>query len=146
MITPNRYHLWAALECHAFSKAEAVLRFSAEEDGMWVQWQDYARLKAEVDNSNRINTELLLLSNKQASEVRRLTAELSNISGWGRGLESDLSHARVEISFLKAEVERLRKAGDAMAKRLYILENPTHPEVYLKLLSAWNAAKEGKQP
>lgn len=66
-----------------------------------------ARLKAEVDNSNRINTELLLLSNKQASEVRRLTAELSNISGWGRGLESDLSHARVEISFLKAEVERL---------------------------------------
>lgn len=66
-----------------------------------------ARLKAEVENSNRINTELLLLSNKQASEVRRLTAELSNISGWGRGLESDLSHARVEISFLKAEVERL---------------------------------------
>ena len=44
---PNRYHLWAALECHAFSKAEAVLRFSAEEDGMWVQWQDYAHIKAE---------------------------------------------------------------------------------------------------
>ena len=49
MSNPNRYHLWAALECHAFSKAEAVLRFSAEEDGMWVQWQDYARLKAEVE-------------------------------------------------------------------------------------------------
>ena len=71
-----------------------------------------ARLKAEVDNSNRINTELLLLSNKQASEVRRLTAELSNISGWGRGLESDLSHARVEISFLKSEVERLTQQTD----------------------------------
>ena len=49
MSNPNRYHLWAALECHAFSKAEAVLRFSAEEDGMWVQWQDYASLKAEVE-------------------------------------------------------------------------------------------------
>lgn len=49
MTLPNRYHLWAALECHAFSKAEAVLKFSAEEDGMWVQWQDYARLKAEVE-------------------------------------------------------------------------------------------------
>ena len=43
------------------------------------------------------------------AEVERLTKELSNISGWGRGLESDLSHARVEISFLKAEVERLEK-------------------------------------
>ena len=48
-MTCNRYHLWAALDVHAFSKAEAVLRFSAEEDGMWVQWQDYARLKAEVE-------------------------------------------------------------------------------------------------
>ena len=49
-----------------------------------------------------------------------------------------------ENARLKAEVERLRKAGDALQKRLYVLENPTHPEVYLKLLSAWNAAKEGK--
>ena len=37
---------------------------------------------------------------KQQEEIERLCA-------WGRGLESDLSHARVEISFLKAEVERL---------------------------------------
>lgn len=127
--------------------------------GEYVLWMDYARLKAEVDNSNRINTELLLLSNKQASEVRRLTAELSNISGWGRGLESDLSHARVEISFLKAEVERLndlckklsaqhsdiscenimlRKAGDAMERSLSF-EYPDSPKV-----KDWNAAKEGK--
>lgn len=32
-----------------------------------------ARLKAEVENSNRINTELLILSNRQASDIRRLT-------------------------------------------------------------------------
>ena len=38
---------------------------------------------------------------KQKEEIERLCA-------WGRGLESDLSHARVEISFLKAEVERLK--------------------------------------
>lgn len=43
-----------------------------------------------------------------AQIIKRLTAELSNISGWGRGLESDLSHARVEISFLKSEVERYK--------------------------------------
>jgi hypothetical protein len=35
--------------------------------------KDYARLKAEVENSKRINTELLVLSNRQASDIRRLT-------------------------------------------------------------------------
>lgn len=84
MTLPNRYHLWAALECHAFSKAEAVLKFSAEEDGMWVQWQDYAHLKAEV--------------------------------------------------------ERLRKAGDYLADHL-AHEFGTCPSIEI-----WNAAKEGKQP
>jgi hypothetical protein len=34
---------------------------------------DYARLKDEVENSKRINTELLALSNRQASDIRRLT-------------------------------------------------------------------------
>lgn len=99
-------------------------------------------LEAEVDNSNRINTELLLLSNKQASEVRRLTAELSNISGWGRGLESDLSHARVEISFLKAEVERLTEDNRQLKKAFEIAEG------IIKRMgnAAENAAKEGKQP
>jgi hypothetical protein len=32
-----------------------------------------ARLKAEVENSKRINTELLVLSNRQASDIRFLT-------------------------------------------------------------------------
>ena len=61
MNQPNRYHLWAALECHAFSKAEAVLKFSAEEDGMWVQWQDYARLKAEVERLKQEKNELAVM-------------------------------------------------------------------------------------
>lgn len=73
------------------------------------------------------------------AEVERLTAELSNISGWGRGLESDLSHARVEISFLKADLERLRKAGDRMAAALNGEYNHELPCV-----EDWNDAKEGK--
>ena len=108
MKQPNRYHLWAALECHAFSKAEAVLRFSAEEDGMWIQWQDYARLKAEVERLTKVAQ-----VNKAAAEAVRFSyeqakTEVNRTTAWGRGLESDLSHARVEISFLKAEVERLK--------------------------------------
>jgi hypothetical protein len=96
---------------------------------------------------------------KQQEEIERLCA-------WGRGLESDLSHARVEISFLKAEVERLdtlckqlskqhsdiscenimlRKAGDAMAKGLLKYIEPTDGYLtYLECRANWNAAKEGK--
>ena len=121
MSDPNRYHLWAALECHAFSKAEAVLRFSAEEDGMWVQWQDYARLKAENERlaSTSTNADRFLIS----------------------GLEQ-------EVAILKAEVERLRKAGDAMVD---YIERTEASAYYIEpdggdRIADWNAAKEGKQP
>jgi len=40
---------------------------------------------------------------------------------------------------LKAEVERLSKAGDAMAARLMY-------QGYPETVPAWSAAKEGKQP
>jgi len=40
---------------------------------------------------------------------------------------------------LKAEVERLTKAGDTMADRLMY-------QGYPATVPAWNAAKEGKQP
>jgi hypothetical protein len=95
---------------------------------------------------------------KQQEEIERLCA-------WGRGLESDLSHARVEISFLKAEVERLdtlckqlskqhsdiscenimlRKAGDAMAKALNLNDDVFDNQDKREAQANWNAAKEGK--
>ena len=118
MSDPNRYHLWAALECHAFSKAEAVLRFSAEEDGMWVQWQDYARLKAENERlaSTSTNADRFLIS----------------------GLEQ-------EVAILKAEVERLRKAGDAMVLKLPdMMAGVVKAEEAIGLMNDWISAKEGK--
>ena len=78
---------------------------------------------------------------KQKEEIERLCA-------WGRGLESDLSHARVEISFLKAEVERLTKAGDAMASSIQFNEEMAQdyngPTIVHQCVQRWNAAKEGK--
>lgn len=106
--------------------------------------KENARLKTEVEQLKEGNDCLGQMHDKEMERSAYLLEEFNRTTAWGRGLESDLSHARVEISFLKAEVERLRKAGDAMQKRLYVLENPTHHEVYLKLLSDWNAAKEGK--
>ena len=102
-----------------------VYAISEKSDGSFVSYEDLAHLKAEVE---------------------RLTAELSNISAWGRGLESDLSHARVEISFLKAEVERLRKAGDALVGEGETMAHDVSwvPCVWDNRVADWNAAKEGK--
>lgn len=58
-----------------------------------------------------------------------------------------IGELNAEIKSLKAEVERLRKAGDAMAREIigcYRAEgyDPADSET----LPKWNAAKEGKQP
>jgi hypothetical protein len=139
-MTCNRYHLWAALDVHAFSKAEAVLRFSAEEDGMWVQWQDYARLKSEVERL-KVNSGLdqktirNLQQTPEWSEITRLTADY-------RALQAENARLRAS-SFVTAvpveQYERLIKAGDAMADA-FDLKYP----VAGGLINAWNAAKEGK--
>ena len=54
-----------------------------------------ARLKAEVEQSKRINTELLVLSERQASDIRRLTkAGDGMLSEWSSGDETDAKNFR----------------------------------------------------
>ena len=48
-----------------------------------------------------------------------------------------------EVARLKAEVERLRKAGDAMAFALILFEMKSEEEREERI-KAWSAAKEGK--
>ena len=88
-----------------------VMEFS---EGEYVRWEDYdatcetlahteterdasdaevQRLKAEVENSKRINTELLVLSKRQASDIRRLTkAGDAMLSEWSSGDEKDANN------------------------------------------------------
>ena len=54
-----------------------------------------------------------------------------------------LHEAEMENARLKADVERLRKAGDAMAREICILGPVDDKEK--KAIAEWNAAKEGKQ-
>ena len=44
---------------------------------------------------------------RMADAYARLMADFSQMTAWGRGLESDLSWARAELMQVKAEVERL---------------------------------------
>jgi uncharacterized membrane protein len=46
-------------------------------------------------------------ADRMADAYARLMSDFSQMTAWGRGLESDLSRARVELMLVKAEVERL---------------------------------------
>ena len=81
-----------------------------DKDGPLVMHSDYARLKAEVERLKEGNDCLGQMHDKEMERSAYLLEEFNRTTAWGRGLESDLSHARVEISFLKAEVKRLSAA------------------------------------
>jgi hypothetical protein len=55
---------------------------------------------------------------------------------------SQLGEQSAEIAHLKAQVERLTRAGDLMLK--YASSNMPYPP-YVTIAKDWNAAKEGKQ-
>jgi cell division septum initiation protein DivIVA len=93
-----------------------------------VRYEDYARLKAEVERLRIAGSE---------SEPRFV-------------LLSDYRHLKSETDNLKAEVERLTKAGDTMASSIQFNEEMAKdyngPTIVHQSVQRWNAAKEGKQP
>ena len=85
------------------------------------------------------------------AENARLQAEVeAQAKRWAES-EDLISHYKQQMdevindcqcSRLKAEVERLRKAGDRMKSLLSVSDIPV--DVYWEALSEWNAAVEGK--
>ena len=63
--------------------------------------------KQHLDRKTVLNIVYTQQATRMADAYETLLADFSQMTAGGRGLESDLSHARVELSFLKAEVERL---------------------------------------
>lgn len=120
MSDPKRYHLYAGLQCEAFTTAKAVLMFSEEEDGMWVKWQDYARLKAEVER-------LTVAADWKtpARKIQALEEENERLRKAGDAMVDELQ--------MLEEVVRFKRHQTTMDCRK---ENPR--------VKAWNAAKEGK--
>ena len=64
--------------------------------------------------------------------------------------DAEIQKLREEVARLKAEVERLTKAGDAMASSIQFNEEMAKdyngPTIVHQSVQRWNAAKEGKQP
>ena len=87
---------------------------------------EVTRLKAEVERLTEANDCLDKMHEKEMARSAYLCEEVNRTTAWGRGLESDLSHARVEISFLKAEVERLKEKLDHTKTLLVRASGSTH--------------------
>ncbi len=92
-------------------------------EGRWVAWEDYAELKAEAERYRLASLRV---------DVSELHAQFN------RALFDDTI---AENARLKAEVERLTKAGDAMVD---MVDWEVPYERRKKLEADWNAAKEGK--
>ena len=120
-------------------------------DGEYIRYEDYARLKADnnrikeaIDESykavdemekkfNELQAEfelhpVMIENDRLKAEVERLTPLLGDIVPFD------------EYHKLLQQVERLTKAGDAMAEEMLKLNHP-HASVYF-----WCKAKEGGQP
>ena len=120
---------------------------------------EIANLKAEVERLKEGNDCLGQMHDKEMERSAWLREEFNRTTAWGRGLESDLSHARVEISFLKAEVKRLSAADSylqdanehAFEKRCDELEAEVErlrkagDELYIDL-ECFNRYQFGKHP
>jgi cell division septum initiation protein DivIVA len=121
---------------------------------------DIKRLKAEVEAQAKRwaeSEDLISHYKEQRDEVindcqcARLKAEVERLRIAGSESEprfvllSDYRHLKAETDNLEAQVERLTKAGDAMA--LEIINAETTASAWLpEVVRDWNAAKEGKQP
>jgi hypothetical protein len=107
MSEPKPWDLW-----------EVILE---ETDSKWVRWEDYARLKAAFD--------LLDESIKLGPSAMPISR------GYYFWKESEQYFLKEENARLKAQVERLTKAGDELGEWFMDI----HPSK-----KKWNAAKEGK--
>lgn len=98
-------------------------------------------LKAEVERLKAVNT--IEQRTIQGLQNTPEWSEISRLTAWGRGLESDLSKAKVEVSLLKSDIEKLEKQVWRM-KMLNGIENDTIKglKAALKTAPEWSKVLE----
>jgi chromosome segregation ATPase len=102
-------------------------------------WSENARLKAEVE---RLESDLKMEKENEDRLVRLWQTANNEV----HGQRSQIAALIDNQTRLKAEVERLRKAGDLLAFHYVSLGRKFFPDDPLpSSVTDWNAAKEGKQ-
>lgn len=131
MSDPKRYELYV----------DASLQ--AEEGGEWVKWGDYAELQAQVERLTKAVMHSPAAQLKLKELEGKTTFEEINPKDDNSNITTEL---QAENARLKAEVERLTKAGDAMAAHIVRNDELCYivaPDGDIRI-SEWHAAKEGK--
>ena len=83
-------------------------------------------------------------ANLQA-EIDRLKAEVERLNNNCEYLDQKLDEEIDKSAMLCGQIERFRKAGDAMAKRTKFFQKRWDADELCQEVEAWNAAKEGTQ-
>ena len=116
-------------------------------DGNWVPHENYAHLKGEV---GRLRKELEesqenyhLVNELAGKEMTRLQAEVERLNLLTAEMDKTINISQAGCRLLKAEVERLHKAGDELLHE-WSSGDETNGRNFMKGLVIWNAAKEGK--
>jgi hypothetical protein len=142
MSEPKRYKLrpifWDYCQLKSVSKdqIDAMGNESAysHKDGDWVKYEDYARLKEDAERYRLAS----LQGDVARLENARLKAEC-------QARQAENSVLAVECDSLKAEVERLTKAGDAMAIKINVHGINDRFTDSQKLVDDWSNAAKGVQ-
>ena len=144
---PNRYNV-ASIQAQQTLGGDVM---QSAEDGQYVEWRDYAWLLASHDfvrdqwkdldaEKERSTTQYNSIIDQQLSVIADLKAKFDE---YRKAATIAADSVIDERNHLKAEVERLRKVGDAMAREIRTL-SPID-DYSSGIIKAWNAAKEGKQ-
>ena len=111
--------------------------------GQYVRYEDYARLKAEVERLTAFTTRTIIPNEELQTENARLKVEVKHLS------KNDKKWYEFCVKIMD-KVERLTKAGDAIAE-IFANERACDNDCsvsdlyeFHSLLKEWKAAKEGK--
>jgi hypothetical protein len=150
MSEPKRYDVGMTTEFNPHGFNHSFPRVYEAEEGKYVEYSDYARLKAEVEKLRKgderdMTAAYLYAAEQSKDEIKRLKAEVERLSK-----KEDYHHdllpqpIRHRRHASDGKVERLTKAGDDMAK--VITEFRCGPygnrvKNAFVVWNAWNAAK-----
>jgi len=131
MSEPKRYDVGMTTEFNPHGFNHSFPRVYEAEEGKYVEYSDYARLKAEVE---RLTSDIQM----EKENEDRLVREWQRANNEVYGLQTQVAALIDDQTRLKAEVKRLTKAGDNLEQVLteisysYRAGNASHE---------WRAAK-----